>query len=66
MPAGAGGLLPLRADGADLDLLAARLQAALDQLRAARGDGPAGGFADLLDGADDDELFDLIDEQLGR
>ncbi|MFI6154527.1 type I polyketide synthase [Kitasatospora sp. NPDC051170] len=52
-------------DPGELDQLAARLQSALDQVRAARGAEQGGGFADRLEDADGDELFDLLDEQLG-
>ncbi|WP_329500645.1 type I polyketide synthase [Kitasatospora herbaricolor] len=54
----------LGADGGDLDLLADRLQSVLERIRAARGEHVTG-FADRLDGADDDELFHLIDGELG-
>ncbi|WP_420714006.1 type I polyketide synthase [Streptomyces sp. NRRL WC-3742] len=52
-------------DPGELDQLATRLQSALDQVRAALGAGRGGEFADRLEDADGDELFDLLDEQLG-
>ncbi|AXI80205.1 SDR family NAD(P)-dependent oxidoreductase [Peterkaempfera bronchialis] len=52
------------ADDGELDLLADRLQSVLERIRAARGEN-ATRPADRLDGVDDDELFDLIDGELG-
>ncbi|MFF8775434.1 SDR family NAD(P)-dependent oxidoreductase [Kitasatospora sp. NPDC015120] len=65
MESALAGLTAGDAGAAELDQLAARLQAALDQVRAARAAGQGDGFADRLEEADGDELFDLIDRQLG-
>jgi acyl carrier protein len=48
-----------------LDRITAGLRDALERLQAALPGGPGGAFGARLDSADDDELFDLIDEQLG-
>ncbi|MFE3877346.1 SDR family NAD(P)-dependent oxidoreductase, partial [Kitasatospora sp. NPDC059146] len=61
LTAGAAGA----AGAGELDQLAARLQAALDQVRAARAAKPDADFTDRLEEADGDALFDLIDRQLG-
>ncbi|MFF2352123.1 SDR family NAD(P)-dependent oxidoreductase, partial [Kitasatospora sp. NPDC058115] len=65
MESALAGLTAGGAGAAELDQLAARLQAALDQVRAARAAEGGDGFADRLEEADGDELFDLIDRQLG-
>ncbi|MYR60516.1 hypothetical protein GTY54_31210, partial [Streptomyces sp. SID625] len=57
-------------DPADRERLAGRLRELLGRLDAAAteadGDGTAAGsLEDRMDGASDDELFDLIDNELG-